>query len=110
MPVCKIDSCKIVIFENKIVEASTSIWVDKDKEILIRALSSEISNADNNANNFSAMPVSWVSDDINLVVYSGIMKILTGTRIGNTEKILTKILSDKIEDVNNIAIGQWPKQ
>lgn len=50
---------------------------------------SEIGDADNNANNFGAMPISRVGNGRKFVVDGRIVKILTKTGIDNTKEILT---------------------
>lgn len=104
--ICRVDSYKIAVVEDNIVEPSTRAWVDGAKEVLTAVLPDRIGDTNDNANNFGAVPVGWVGDGIDLVIDSKIVKILTKTEVGNTEKILTKTLLDKVKDADNVA-ANW---
>lgn len=103
--VCKVNSYKIAVVENKIVLILTKIWVNDIKKVLIKDLPNRLGNIDNNINNFSIWLISWLIYNTNLVIDNEIIKIFTKIRIYNSEKFLIGALFDKIEDVDNIATG-----
>ena len=70
---------------------------------------SGIGNADDNANNFGAMPIGRVGGDTNLVIDSEIVKILTRTGISDAEEILTKVFPGRVKDTNNMAADREPE-
>lgn len=94
-----------MVVENKMVDASIEAWISNIKKVLIRALPSGVDGTNNNVNNFSVMLVNWVSSNIDLVINSGIVKILTETGIVDAKKILIRVFLDRIKDANNIATG-----
>lgn len=67
-------------------------------------------NANINANNFRVVPVGWINSSTNLIVDSGIVKILTETRISNAKKILIRVLLSGVKDADNIATDREPKR
>lgn len=66
-------------------------------------------DANNNRNNFNVVFVGWIGGSIHLVVDGKIVKILTGTKVGDAKKILTKALPGKIKNADNMAISWEPK-
>ena len=63
-------------------------------------------DADDNANDFGAVPVGWVGSGTNLVVDGGIVKVLTGIGVGDAEEILTRVLPGKVKDADDVAAGR----
>ena len=105
MLICRVSSYKIAIIEDKIVEVSTEAWVGSTKKVLTGASLDRVDDADDNANDFGAVPIGRVRGDTNLVVDGGIVKVLTGTGVSNAEKILTKALPGRVKDADDMATG-----
>ena len=103
--VYRVGSYKIAVVEDRIIELSTEVRVGGAKKVVTGALPNRVGNADDNVNNSGTMPISWLDGGTNLLVDSGIVKLLTKTRVENTEKILTGALPGKIEDIDDVAAG-----
>ena len=109
VPVCGVGGGTKVEVEGKIVEASTAAWVGDAKEVLTGALPGGVGDADDNANDSGAVPVGRVGDGTELVVDGRIVKVLTGTGVGDAEEILTGALPGRVEDADDVAAGRGPE-
>lgn len=97
------------MIEGRILKTLTRFWVSNAKEALTRALPSGVDDAGDNSTNADIMLVSQISISIELVVDSGVVKVLTGIGIGNAEKILTGAFLIPVEDTDNMATNRRPK-